>query len=112
MGLFKKGPKGEKCSVCKEIMELKSEQLYAMPNHHVGHYGVKEEGAYFKRNLVPIESKAQIPTGMYACRARLYHCPKCGHEMIRFHPFLPVRDQEMAEFPVTLEYAELDAFLK
>ncbi len=111
MGLFSKGPKGEKCKVCKAILEKREERLYAMPGVYVGHYKEHPHGAWYRDNLVPIDSKAQIPTGIYAARVELFKCPRCGKEKAVVHPFLSVRDSEVTEFPVTLEYLELDAFL-
>ncbi len=111
MGLFSKGPKGEKCGVCKGLMELREERLYAMPSVMVGHYSQHEHGKWYRDHLVPIESKSQIPTGIYGARVRLYRCPNCGQERAVVTPFLPVRDAEKPELPVTLEYLELDAFL-
>ncbi len=111
MGLFSRGPKGERCRVCKELMEAREERLYAMPSVTVGHYVRREHGEWYRRGLVPISSKAQIPTGMYGARAKLYKCPRCGQEKAVITPFLPVRDAEKTELPVTLEYLELEAFL-
>lgn len=111
MGLFSKGPRGEKCRVCKGVMELREERLYAMPDATVGHYVEHTQGTWFREHLVPIESKSQIPTGMYGARVKLYRCPGCGKEKAVVHPFLPVREAEKTEFPVTLEYLELDRFL-
>lgn len=111
MGLFAKGPKGEKCSVCKGIMEPGEERLYAIPSVMVGHYTRREHGKWYRDNLVPIDAKSQIPTGMYGARVRFFKCPGCGKERAVITPFLPVRDAEKTELPVALEYLELDAFL-
>lgn len=111
MGLFSKGPRGERCKICKSALEKRSETLYAMPRVYVGHYKEQTHGAWYRENLIPVESKAQIPTGVYAARVELWRCPQCGKEKAVIRPFLPVRGNEMAELPVTLEYLELSAFL-
>lgn len=111
MGLFSKGSKGEKCKICKEVIEKREERLYAMPRVYVGHYTEHTHGAWYRENLVPIDSTSQLPAGVYAARVEFWRCPRCGKEKAVVRPFLPVRDSEMREFPVTLEYLELDAFL-
>ena len=103
MGLFSKGPKGEKCKVCKSLLEKREERLYAMPKITVSHYTPHDKGSWYRDNLVPVESKSQLPSGMYAARVELWRCPSCGKEKAIVRPFLPVRGSEMAEFPVTLE---------
>lgn len=111
MGLFSKGPHREKCRVCKAMMDKREERLYAMPRVMVGHYRQQTRGAWYRENLVPIASTSQLPAGIYCARLELWQCPSCHQEKAVIRPFLPVRDAEMRELPVTLEYLELDALL-
>lgn len=111
MGLFSKGPKGEKCRTCKAVMEKRWERLYAMPQVYVGHYTECTHGAWYRDNLIPLDDVSRLPSGIYAARVELWHCPVCAREKAIVRPFLPVRGYEKMELPVTLEFLELDAFL-
>ena len=112
MGLFRRGPAGERCPVCKTPMEERWTRLYAMPSVLAGQYTERKSGDWYRRNLVPIDTPDRIPSGIYAARVTLCRCPACGREKAMIRPFLPVRGREVREFPVTLEFLELEAFLR
>ena len=59
----------------------------------------------------PVEKKAQIPTGMYACGMHVYRCPQCAHRAVKLTVFLPVRDQEKTEQLLYFEDGEMDDFI-
>ena len=99
------------CSKCKSQMDVVKKQLYALPTMTVGHYRANDDPAYYKKHLVPIEKKAQVPTGMYACGIHAYRCPECGHRAVKLTVFLPVRDQEKVEQLLYFEDGEMDDFL-
>ncbi len=99
------------CSECTNEMEIIRRQLYAMPEQRVGHYVSHDEPEYYITHLVPVERKAEIPTGMYACGIIAYRCPQCGHRAVKLSAFLPVRDEEKVEQALYFEKGELDAFL-
>ncbi len=99
------------CSRCKSQMEVVRKQLYALPDQRVGHYKAHDDAAYYQKTLVPIEKKAQVPTGMYACGMHVYRCPQCGHQAVKLTVFLPVRDEEKVEQALYFEDGEMDAFL-
>ena len=86
MGLFKRMRAifhDDWCSQCQHQMDVLKKQLYALPTMRVGHYTAHEEPEYYKENLIPVEKKAQIPTGMYACGIHVYQCPQCGHRAVK-----------------------------
>ena len=99
------------CSECTSEMEVIRRQLYALPTMTVGHYVRHEEPEYYKKHLVPVEKKAEIPTGMYACGITAYRCPQCGHRAVKLSVFLPVRAEEKAEQGLYFEHGEMDDFL-
>lgn len=78
----------------------------------VGHYVAHKDADYYKKNLVPVDKKADIPTGMYACGIIEYKCPKCCHRAVKLSIFLPVRDQEKPEDAYLFENGEMDDFLR
>ncbi len=82
------------CRSCKCAMEKHRKQLY-----------------YYKKNLHPVNRKADIPSGMYACGAIQYRCPQCGKRLTVLDPFLPVRDEEKHEGNIVFQAGELDDFL-
>lgn len=98
-------------------MEIDCKKLFAMPNLTVGHYisqskNFTELGTeYLKKKLVPVDSKADIPTGMYACGIIAYKCAQCGHRAVKASIFLPVRDQELVEENLYFENGEIDGFI-
>ncbi len=99
------------CSECTSEMEVIRRQLYALPTMTVGHYASHEDPEYYIKNLVPVERKAEIPTGMYACGITAYRCPQCGHRAVKLLVFLPVRDMEKPEQGLYFEHGEMDALL-
>lgn len=99
------------CSECASEMETIRRQLYALPTMTVGHYVQHEDPEYYKKNLVPVTRKAEIPTGMYACGITAYRCPQCGHRAVKMQVFLPVRDVEKPEQGLYFEHGEMDDFL-
>ena len=99
------------CSECTSEMEVIRRQLYALPTMTVGHYVSHEEPEYYKKHLVPVNCKAAIPTGMYACGITAYRCPQCGHRAVKLGVFLPVRDVEKPEQGLYFEHGEMDDFL-
>ena len=114
MGLFKRMRAifhDDWCSQCQHQMDVLKKQLYALPTMRVGHYTAHEEPEYYKENLIPVEKKAQIPTGMYACGIHVYQCPQCGHRAVKLTVFLPVREEEKVEQALYFEKGELDDFL-
>ena len=99
------------CRDCKCAMEKLRRRLFALPNVSVGHYVEHREPDYYRKNLYPVERKADIPSGMYACGAIQYRCPQCGRRITVLDPFLPVRDEEKHEGNVVYQAGELDDFL-
>lgn len=77
-----------------------------MPDQRVGHYVPHEEPDYYAKNLVPVEKKAEIPAGMYACGLIAYRCPQCGHQAVKVSVFLPVRGEEKAEQTLYFDHGE------
>ena len=110
MGLFdglKKHFGGNRCKVCKAELQLLSRQLYRLPMT-VGHYSPHTDALYYLKNARPVANKAEIPTGYYACGAKVYRCPDCRKRIVTLDIFLPVRDQEMQEDILSFEKGELD----
>lgn len=98
------------CSKCQSEMNVEKKKLYMLPMM-VGHYTSHSSPDYYKKNLVPVLKKADIPTGMYACGVISYKCPKCCNRAVKLSIFLPVRDQEKPEDAFLFEKGELDDFL-
>lgn len=114
MGLFRKLREkfhDDWCSECTTEMEPIRRQLYALPTMMVGHYSSHSEPEYYKKHLIPVERKADIPTGMYACGITAYRCPQCGHRAVKLFVFLPVRGEEKGEQTLYFEQGEMDDFL-
>ena len=99
------------CSQCTAQMETVRRQLYALPDQQVGHYISHREAQYYLDHLVPVEKKADIPTGMYACGVTAFRCPECGHRAVLLSVFLPVRDMEKGEENLYFEQGEMDALI-
>lgn len=99
------------CRKCKCEMERVDGRLFAMPGVSVGHYTERREPEYYREHLCPVEEKAEIPPGMYACGAARYRCPRCGRQLTLMDPFLPVREAEKHESLVLFSEGELDEFL-
>ncbi len=114
MGLFSKlkaAVKDDWCGDCSSKMDEIEKRLYLMPMS-VGHYVDHKEAQYYIKNLIPINSKAEVPIGMYACRITVYRCPECQKRIAMVLPFLPVRDQERTEFAHYYKNGELDSFIR
>ena len=96
---------------CQSQMEEKKRQLYMSPMI-VGNYTSHENAEYYKKNLIKVNQKSDIPTGNYACGMIQYECPECGHEAVKLSIFLPVRDIEKQEDAFLFEKGELDDFIR
>ena len=99
------------CSQCTAQMETVYRRLYALPDQRVGHYVSHREVQYYLDHLVPVEKKADIPTGTYACGVTAFRCPECGHRAVLLSVFLPVRDMEKGEENLYFEQGEMDPLL-
>ncbi|MCI9446721.1 MAG: hypothetical protein HFH36_04875 [Lachnospiraceae bacterium] len=99
------------CNLCQSEMDVMHKQLYALPDLTVGHYRSEKNPAYYKKHLVPVAKKAEIPAGIYACGIHLYRCPKCGNRRTMLTLFLPVRDEEKIEEIIYFDNGELDEFI-
>lgn len=99
------------CRGCKREMEEAGRRLFALPSVSVGHYVEHTDPEFYEENLYIVDSKADIPPGMYACGAIQYHCAKCGRRVTVLDPFLPVRDQEKHEGDIVFWNGELDDIL-
>jgi len=113
MGLFKKMQSifhADWCSICQCQMKEKKRQLYMLPMI-VGHYVSHDDPNYYKKNLIKVNCKADIPTGTYACGAIIYECPQCGNRIVKLSIFLPVRDEEKYEDSICYKNGELDDFI-
>ncbi len=114
MGLFKKIGSifhDDWCRKCQTKMEEKKRQLYMLPMT-VGHYSSHSDANYYKKNLIKVNKKADIPVGKYACGIIKYKCPKCGYKITKLSIFLPVREQEKYEDSIYFENGELDDFIR
>ena len=114
MGFFKKflaDFHDDWCSECQNVMEEKSRKLYMLPMM-VGHYVSHQDAEYYKENLIPVNRKADIPTGTYACGIVTYRCPECLHQAVKVSVFLPVRDQEKYEEVLYFDKGEMDDFVR
>ncbi len=98
------------CSKCYCPMREVDRKLFMLPMM-VGHYVSHSNPAYYQKNLVPVDCKADIPTGMYACGVIVYHCSDCGNHVVKLSIFLPVRDKEQYDDAFLFEHGELDDFL-
>ncbi len=99
------------CNLCQSEMDVMHKQLYALPDMTVGHYSSHKDPGYYRKHLVPVDKKAQIPAGVYACGIHIYRCPKCGNRRTMLTLFLPVRDQEKVEEILYFDNGELDSFI-
>lgn len=99
------------CEECGVEMEAIHRQLYALPTMSVGHYVLHSEAEYYKKHLVPVKKKAEIPTGMYAGGMTAYRCPQCGRRVVKLSVFLPVREAEKEEQVLLFTQGEMDDFL-
>ena len=99
------------CKNCQTQMQETKRQLYRLPMI-VGNYQSHSKADYYTKNLVKVNCKADIPSGMYAFGVVDYHCTDCGHNIVKLSIFLPVREQEKYEDVIIFEKGELDEFLK
>lgn len=98
------------CKKCTNEMSIIKKQLYMLPMY-VGHYTSHQDASFYKKNLVRVEKKADIPTGQYACGITKYRCSDCQFERVKLSIFLPVRDIEKFEEVIFYENGEMDDFL-
>ncbi len=99
------------CSQCQTKMEERKRQLYRLPMM-VGHYTSHADAEYYKRHLMKVHQKADIPVGNYACGMIVYECPECGHRPVKLSIFLPVRDEEKHEETLYFDNGEMEDFIK
>lgn len=99
------------CSKCQHKMDVAAVSLYALPDMMVGHYVIHKDPGYYKKHLVPIRQKSQVPAGMYACSIQVYQCPQCGHRPVKMRVFLPVREEEKTEQMFYFENGEMNDFI-
>lgn len=114
MGIIKKFKayfNDKACPECYEDMDIEKRQLFMFPAM-VGHYQHYDSPEYYLSNMVPVSQKADIPTGVYACGAIKYVCPKCGKKVVKLSVFLPVRDQEKYEDTIFFFNGEVDDLFK
>lgn len=114
MGIIKKFKayfKDNACPECYEDMDIEKKQLFMFPAM-VGHYEHHDSPNFYINNMVPVSKKADIPTGVYACGAIKYTCPKCGKKVVKLSIFLPVRDQEKYEDTIFFFNGEVDELFK
>lgn len=100
MGFFDKVKakfKDDWCEKCTKPMDLKKKQLFMLPGLMVGHYVQHDDPNYYVQNMVKVNKKADIPSGVYACGTYVYHCNECQRDVVKIVVFLPVRDQEQVE---------------
>ena len=114
MGIFRKMRSvfhDDWCNLCQSEMDVLHRQLYALPDMTVDHYTSHDNPDYYRNHLIPVEKKAQIPAGVYACGLHVYRCPVCGHRRTKLTTFLPVRDQEKMEEILFFDHGELDGLV-
>ncbi len=99
------------CSNCQIQMTENYKQLFMLPMS-VGHYISHKNADYYKKNLVKVNSKKEIPISIYACGIKKYRCSKCGKSLVQLSIFLPVRDQEKYEETIYYKNGELDTFIE
>ncbi len=82
-----------KCKECRVKIEKEEKLLFLIPV-----WTDQENSAsldYYCKNMRPISSVHEIPTGQRACRVLLYFCPQCGEKKIRIDDFILVRNEEV-----------------
>ena len=99
------------CKKCSFPLEEWKRQLFMLPII-AGHYVSHKEADYYRKNLVKVNSKKDIPVGYYACGIYVYHCSFCGNKRVKLSIFLPVRGEEKLEEVLYFEEGELDSFLE
>ncbi len=98
------------CSKCQSEMDVARKQLYMLPNMRVGHYVQHDDAKFYRENMIKVDSKQEIPPGIYACGMHVYRCPVCGHKAVKLSVFLPVRDAEKQEQLLYFDKGEMDDF--
>lgn len=98
------------CSNCQLEMTETYKQLFMLPIS-VGHYISHDNAEYYKKNLIKVKNKKDIPIGIYACGITKYRCSTCGKALVKLSIFLPVRDEEKYEETICFKNGELDAFI-
>lgn len=98
------------CPTCTKEMDLEKKELYMLPMI-VGHYVSHQNADYYKRNLIKVTKKADIPTGQYACGMYVYKCKNCNKKVVKLSIFLPVRDVEKYEDTIFFNNGELNSFI-
>ena len=95
------------CIHCKAAAEKTSHYpyLFLIPVHFGKHYADPEK--FLLRNMHPIMSKEQIPTGQRACRLTVFSCPHCSKQLVEITDFLQVRGEEC---PQEYHTFDLDPF--
>ena len=96
------------CKPCAEEMITRQKQLFLVPVF-VGYQRPPDDADYFTKNLVPIDTKKDIPTGQYACGGKMLVCPSCGKTIVSLEYFLAVHDNEMVECYYHFKNGELDS---
>ena len=85
------------CIHCKAAADKISHYpyLFLIPVTFGNHYSDPEK--YLLKNMSPIMSKQQIPTGQRACKVDVFSCPRCNKLMVEITDFLQVRGEECSE---------------
>lgn len=93
-----------RCIACKEktAMETGYPRLFLLPISFGDTYEHPE--AYLSANMIPIQSKDQIPSGKRACRVEVYRCPACGTRQVEITDFLLVRGEESMKGRYSFSY--------
>lgn len=98
------------CPECTTVMTIKQKKIYMLPMS-VGHYISHQNAEYYKKNLIKVNKKSDIPVGIYACGMQVYCCPKCNKKVVKLSIFLPVRDEEKYEEKIFFNNGELNDFV-
>lgn len=98
------------CDKCGGVNDETYKQLYMLPQT-VGHYVSHKDPSYYKKNLIKVNKKADIPVGTYACGMIEFTCRECNRKCVRLVIFLPVRNQEKNEEVLYFFNGEFDDFM-
>ena len=93
-----------KCPECRGTMhkEERYPYLFLLPVSFGESYTDAEN--YLKKNMEPIASTAELPSGRRAVRAEVYICETCGAKQVEFTDFLLVRGNEDYRGSYTFAY--------
>lgn len=82
------------CIHCKAAAEkvTRYPYLFLLPVTFGNHYSDPEK--YLLKNMRPIMSKDQIPTGQRACKVEVFNCSRCNKLLVEITDFLQVRGEE------------------